>query len=151
MAFAGRPWKDEFLSRVVESLGCLARLDDSGVPGANVVDFLGSELRYSAAAAAAAAVDERDAPGLELDLLGLGVFEFVLELMGTRGPSSSALRLRLPSAADDDDDPCCSTRGIAADAYTVQYSRHHDSTPPQHSTAEQSRASDTTTGTVPYV
>jgi hypothetical protein len=119
LAFAGRPWKDEFLSRVVESLGCLARLDDSGVPGANVVDFLGSELRYSAAAAAAAAVD--DAPGLELDLLGLGVFEFVLELMGTRGPSSSALRLRLPSAAaDDDDDPCCSTRGIAADAYTVQ-------------------------------
>jgi hypothetical protein len=151
LAFAGRPWKDEFLSRVVESLGCLARLDDSGVPGANVVDFLGSELRYSAAAAAA--VDD-DAPGLELDLLGLGVFEFVLELMGTRGPSSSALRLRLPSAAaaaDDDDDPCCSTRGIAADAYTVQYSRHHDSTPPQHSRAEQSRASDTTTGTVPYV
>ena len=119
MASAGRPWKDEFLSRVVESLGCLARLDDSGVPGANVVDFLGSELRYSAAAAAAAAVDD-DAPGLELDLLGLGVFEFVLELMGTRGPSSSALRLRLPSAANDDDDPCCSTRGIAADAYTVQ-------------------------------
>ena len=77
------------------------------MPGANVVDFLGSELRYSAAATAAA----DDAPGLELDLL-LGW----LELMGTRGPSSSALRL--PSAwSAADDEPSCSTRGGAA--YTV--------------------------------